>query len=170
MDLSNNKDYSAAWKKAVLKITQGMVEQSSEEYAHRGIQGRILSKGMYLLYTQDIEKLQEVIDLITEVLSDGEYAQVDLAIRALTGLIEQIDNEAIIKEFHPFVPSIISALLSAFTNEDIGSHGRQKVLHVFYLCLRTISWADGIDNELIESCLGETFNQWMAIFLQVIQT
>ena len=57
MDLSNNKDYSAAWKKAVLKITQGMVEQSSEEYAHRGIQGRILSKGMYLLYTQDIEKL-----------------------------------------------------------------------------------------------------------------
>jgi len=36
--------------------------------------------------------------------------------------------------------------------------------------LRIISLADGIDNKLIESCLGETFNQCMAIFLQVIQT
>jgi hypothetical protein len=39
-----------------------------------------------------------------------------------------------------------------------------------YLCLRSISWADGIDNELIEECLNETFNQWMAVFLQVIQS
>ena len=43
-------------------------------------------------------------------------------------------------------------------------------MHVFYLNLRTISWADGIENELVHDCLNETFNQWMALFLQVIQS
>jgi hypothetical protein len=33
-----------------------------------------------------------------------------------------------------------------------------------------VSWADGIDNELVDNCLGETFNSWMALFLQIIQT
>lgn len=36
--------------------------------------------------------------------------------------------------------------------------------------MRTVSWADGIDNELVDNCLGETFNSWMALFLQIIQT
>lgn len=60
--------------------------------------------------------------------------------------------------------------MSTFTNEDIGSHGREQILHIFYLCLRTISWADGIENDMISFCLDETFNQWMALFLQVVQT
>jgi hypothetical protein len=68
------------------------------------------------------------------------------------------------------VPIILQGTLSTFTNEDIGSHGREQILHIFYLCLRTISWADGIENDMISFCLDETFNQWMALFLQVVQT
>ena len=44
------------------------------------------------------------------------------------------------------------------------------MLDVVYMCLRTISWADGIDNELVDNCLSDTFNSWMALFLQIIQT
>lgn len=47
---------------------------------------------------------------------------------------------------------------------------REQLLHIFYLCLRTISWADGIHNDLVSNCLDDTFNQWMALFLQVVQT
>jgi hypothetical protein len=61
-------------------------------------------------------------------------------------------------------------LFSAFTNEEVDVHGRELVLETLYLCLRTISWADGIDNELVDACLCETFNSWMALFLQIIQT
>lgn len=68
------------------------------------------------------------------------------------------------------MPIILQGTLSTFTNEDIGSHGREQILHIFYLCLRTISWADGIENDMISFCLDETFNQWMALFLQVVQT
>ena len=65
---------------------------------------------------------------------------------------------------------ILKAILEAFTNEEIGTHGREQVLHILYQCLRCVSWADGIDNELVQDCLNETFNQWMALFLQVIQS
>jgi hypothetical protein len=36
--------------------------------------------------------------------------------------------------------------------------------------IRGIAWADGLDNELIQNCLNETFGNWMAIFLQIIQS
>lgn len=93
-----------------------------------------------------------------------------MALKTLIYLVEKIEDEIQIKEFYHYVPTILSSVLNAFTNEEIGSHGRDQVLHVFYLCLRTISWADGIDNELVGNCLDDTFNQWMAVFLQVIQS
>ena len=74
------------------------------------------------------------------------------------------------KQFHSLVPKILPALFSGFTNDEVTAHGREIILEVFYLCLRTISWADGIDNELVSGCLNETFNSWMALFLQIIQT
>lgn len=50
------------------------------------------------------------------------------------------------------------------------AHGREQILEVLYLCLRTVSWADGIENEIVEASLNDTFNSWMALFLQVVQT
>lgn len=41
---------------------------------------------------------------------------------------------------------------------------------MLYFSLRTVSWADGIDTEVVEASLSETFNSWMSLFLQVIQT
>jgi len=111
-----------------------------------------------------------LIEELTENVSDGEYNQVDASLRTLIYLIEKIEDVDAVKEFHEYLPPILSSILSAFTNEEIGSHGREQVLHILYLCLRCISWADGIDNELIDDCLNDTFNQWMAVFLQVIQS
>ncbi len=74
------------------------------------------------------------------------------------------------KQFSQYVSQILPALFSAFTNDEVTAKGREKVLQVLHLCLRTVSWADGIDNELVEACLSETFNSWMALFIQLIQT
>ena len=74
------------------------------------------------------------------------------------------------KQFHTFVAKLLPALFSTFTNDEVDAHGREQILEVLYLCFRTVSWADGIDNELVESCLNDTFNSWMALFLQIIQT
>ena len=69
------------------------------------------------------------------------------------------------------MPKILPALQSSFMNDElVDAHSRELILEVLYLCLRTVSWADGIDNELVEASLGDTFNSWMALFLQVIQT
>ena len=88
-----------------------------------------------------------------------------MTIRTLNYFIPLIDDERAMKQFHSFVPKILPALFSAFTNDEVNAHGRETILEVFYLCLRTISWADGIDNELVSNCLNETFNSWMALFL-----
>ena len=111
-----------------------------------------------------------LIEELTECVSDGEYDSVDASLRTLIFLVERVEGFDAVREFHEFLPAILSSILSAFTNEEIGTHGREQVLHILYLCLRCVSWADGIDNELVEECLDETFNQWMAVFLQVIQS
>jgi hypothetical protein len=56
-------------------------------------------------------------------------------------------------------------MLEAFTKEEMGPKGRAHTLILFYLMVRGIAWADGIDNELVHKCLDETFNNWMALFL-----
>lgn len=114
--------------------------------------------------------LRSLLEELTELITDGEYDQIDASLRTLILLIEQIEENDLGKEFHGYIGLILPAILSAFTNEEIGTHGREQVLHILYQCLRCISWADGIDNELVQGCLNETFNQWMAVFLQVIQS
>jgi hypothetical protein len=56
-------------------------------------------------------------------------------------------------------------LLEAFTKEEMGVKGRSRTLALFYLMVRGIAWADGIDNALVQKCLDETFPSWMALFL-----
>lgn len=63
------------------------------------------------------------------------------------------------------MPISLPILLESFTKEEMGAKGRAHTLNLFYLMIRGIAWADGIDNELIGNCLDETFNSWMALFL-----
>lgn len=41
---------------------------------------------------------------------------------------------------------------------------------MYYQCLRCVSWADGIDDKVISEALDDSFNQWMALMLQLIQS
>jgi hypothetical protein len=59
-------------------------------------------------------------------------------------------------------------MLEAFTKEEMGANGRAHTLNLFYLMVRGIAWADGVDNELVGTCLDETFSSWMALFLQIL--
>ena len=56
-------------------------------------------------------------------------------------------------------------LFSAFTSGEVNTKNRERILEILYLALRTLSWADGIDNLLVEKCLNDTFNSWMALFV-----
>ena len=76
------------------------------------------------------------------------------------------------RNMYHVVPIVMPSLFEAFTNQDIENkiHAREQILHLFYLLIRLVAWADGIDNELVQSCLGETFPSWMGLFLQLIQS
>jgi hypothetical protein len=62
-----------------------------------------------------------------------------------------------IRMLYPIVPLLMPSLLQAFTCEDAGCYGREKILHIFYQLIRLVTWADGIENELVEKCLGDHF-------------
>jgi len=66
------------------------------------------------------------------------------------------------------VPVTLPGLLEAFTAEETGVREREHILHIFYQLIRLVAWADGRENELVEECLGETFQSWMGLFLQLI--
>ncbi|PCJ27715.1 MAG: hypothetical protein COA94_03705 [Rickettsiales bacterium] len=69
-----------------------------------------------------------------------------------------------------FVSNILPALFGAFTATDANDKIREKVLMNVYLCLRTFAWADGVNDELVHTCFDDTFNTWMALFIQIIQS
>lgn len=79
-----------------------------------------------MVYAHHRDHLIDLITKIADFISDPDNcALFDLPLRVLINLLEQIDNEAIIKEFHSFVPVILQSVLTAFTNEEITTHGRE---------------------------------------------
>ena len=162
--------YSNDWVQRVFLQNKNMFEQvcaklgdvELEDYGARNLQARILSRLLHVMYKNHQQPMLQIIENLCE---ETEINKVDMVLRTFIYLIEKIEDEGKIKEFYVYVPTILSSILSSFTHEEIGNHGRDQVLHIFYLCLRTISWADGIDNDLVNSCLDDTFNQWMAVFL-----
>lgn len=90
---------------------------------------------------------------ISEKISEGEFTAVDLGLRTLRFILEIIDEKepGMVKSMHALVPIMLPSLFEAFTNadEEIGVHGREQILNLFYLLIRMVAWADGRDNELV---------------------
>ena len=69
------------------------------------------------------------------------------------------------RSIYPMVPLILPGILETFTSEEIGVKGREQILSLYYMLIRLVAWADGIDNELVSDCMDETFQSWIALFL-----
>lgn len=144
--------------KAAKDLCMELLSVKLNEYAHKNVQAKIVARCLITLYYSNNSKLlTEVFKHISETISEEEGDLIDMPVRTTIYFLEQIEFERI-REFHPNVPYILQGILSAFTNEDITSHCREQILHIFYLCLRTISWADGIDNDIITACLDDSFD------------
>jgi len=91
-----------------------------------------------------------------------------MALRTLELFLETIDEEHDKKLLSKHIGRVIPALFSAMVSDAADSKIREKVLDVFNLCLQMISWADGKDEQVLTDCLSENFNQWIALFTQII--
>lgn len=104
---------------------------------------------MLLLQMHHKNYFNDLVSELNDLITDGEYDQIDASLRTYIFLNEQIEEKDLGREFNDSINLILKAILEAFTNEEIGTHGREQVLHILYQCLRCVSWADGIDNELV---------------------
>lgn len=95
------------------------------DYNFRNVQAKIMARFMFVAYIHHKIVSEEMFEAITEKISDGEFAQIDFSLRTLIYLIEKLEDDNNGKNLNTFLPSILSSILSAFTNEEIGSHGRE---------------------------------------------
>ena len=176
-----------------------VLEPTFKDYRLRNLQARIAAHLIeYLMFSKEPgsdafkEAIKEIIEPVTEILSAGDYESADLGLRIFRFFITNIDEketsmqqqaklkllknyfyvprEVAMRCLYPILPILLPCLLETFTNEEIQIQGRVMILHLFYQLIRLVAWADGIDNELVAESLGETFQSWMALFLQIIQS
>ena len=150
------------------------------DYSLRNLQARIVANlilHQILQHQPETEafnqEIRDTIEPITEKIAEDEFISADLGLRVLRLILEIVDERdpALARCMHALVPATLPSLFEAFTNdEEIGVHGREQILNLFYMLIRMVAWADGRDNELVQECLGETFQSWMALFLQLIQS
>ena len=86
---------------------------------------------------------------------------------SLQTLIYSLEHD---EKYHVIVSKVLENLFAAFTSSQSDSKIHEKWFEVYYRCLRCVSWADGIDNKIMTSSLDDTFNTWMTLFIQVIQS
>ena len=65
---------------------------------------------------------------------------------------------------------MLENLFSAFTGPEADSGIREKCLEVYHLCLRAVSHADGLNDEMVREALDGSFNTWMGLFVQLLQS
>ena len=119
-----------------------------------------------LVYDKHRKKMAQLLE---ELCKNIKLAENDALLSGLIEFLENLDEESAVKRFHSHVPIIASSVLSCFKKTK-SSKTKSKCLHVLYLCFRCISWADGIDNEMIGACLNPTFNEWMSVFLSCVNS
>jgi hypothetical protein len=61
-------------------------------YKFRNVQALIMAKLMFILYVYHHQEAASIFDDINEKISDGEFLQVDFALRALTNFIEILED------------------------------------------------------------------------------
>ena len=108
--------------------------------------------------------LDGFLEKICDSLGEDNIIQIDCALRILILVLKPEEK------YHTIVNKVLENLFSAFTNPDSDSKIREKCLQIYYQCLRCVSWADGIDEKVITDALDDSFNQWMALMIQLIQS
>ena len=162
------------------RIMDMLLKPDFADYSLRNLQARIVANlilHQIFQHQPDTEEfnqeIRQTIEPITEKITEDEFTAADLGLRVLRLILEIVDEKdsGLARSMHALVPIAMPSLFEAFTNdEEIGVHGREQILNLFYLLIRMVAWADGRDNELVQECLGETFQSWMALFLQLIQS
>jgi hypothetical protein len=104
------------------------------------------------------------LEKVCDGLADDDISQIDCSLRILLRSIKSDEK------YSAIINKVLENLFSAFTNSDADGKIREKWLQLYYQWLRWVSWADGIDDKVIANALDDSFNQWMSLMVQLIQS
>ena len=90
----------------LLDIVSTLLSTHFPSYAHQNIQARIIAKALLIIYKKDCAKLEEIIQKVSENISESEVQEIGMPIRMIIYLLEEVEEESLIKSFHPCVAPI----------------------------------------------------------------
>jgi len=137
-----------------------------KDYNLSHLQARVVAR---LLRREFPHVWHGLLETLVEKLQNEDEQETEFVLHALQLFLEAVEEEQEKKLLHKHIARLVPALFSAMVSDAATSRLREKVLAVFHLCLQAISWADGKDPQVLEACLSEHFNQWIALFTQIIQ-
>lgn len=116
-----------------------------------------------------------MLDSVLDRMGADEECTIVMGLRVLYLMLcafeQHAHDQELAKDVYAMVaPKCLPVMLEAFTKEEIGQTSRSNILVIFFLVVRGIAWADGIHNEMVNTCLNDTFSNWMALFLQILQS
>jgi len=68
------------------------------------------------------------------------------------------------------IPAMFPIILQIFNLPDLPERQREKVLMLLYLAIDSFSDAERTDPQLIHDCFDSTYNEWINLFIFVLQT
>ena len=78
------------------EICDSLMVLQFDDYGLRNLQAKILARVLLVIYSQEhhrLELMSELVDELSEKISDGEFNEVDAGLRTLIYLIEKIEDE-----------------------------------------------------------------------------
>lgn len=71
---------------------------------------------------------------------------------------------------HVLVPELLPVLFQVFTIPELPERQREKLLMLVYLAVDSFAWADSTQDEVVHQCFDRTYQEWMSLFISVLQT
>ena len=94
-----------------------------------------------------------------------EIARIKAGVECLCVVFEKTDDR-----IRNIVPDLMPVLYQIFNLRELPERLREKVLMLLYLAINSFSWAERADDQLIHDCFDSTYEKWLQIFIEVLQT
>ncbi|OMJ73886.1 hypothetical protein SteCoe_27335 [Stentor coeruleus] len=101
---------------------------------------------------------------LTGLLQNKSIENVMVVINAFSLIFQECDDR-----LSRALPTLVPVLLEVYRGYS-QEFLREKVIEVLGLCLESLSWADGIEQDLVEKSLNPTWWSWSSIFSESINS
>ena len=126
---------------------------------------------MHIVFLNKAEAFSNVI-----ILNSPNYSELIKSLIPDEGSFSMISYLVLLKIFdeykdhyYKYSGPLLSALFNSFINTE-KEYQREIILSIIHKVLRSLSWADGVEDAIVSKSLDDVFHSLMALLVATLQT